>query len=308
MKIGFAVLSHDKPDQLLRLVSTLTRMFDGPPIVCHHDFSQSALLEKSFPPNVSFVQPSIKTKWGHISLPLAAVRAFRLLQETMKPDWYVLLSGADYPCRSAADILSELSDSTFDAYLDHREVTTGVVPEGYLGVEAGYTRASWIPMGYERYVSAYWWRPLLIGKMLKSGRFPFRRKHYAIRNEQINRWYQSKRTWRVYGGDFWFQANAKTIACLLNPSLMEPYIQHFKGRLIPDEALFHSILCNQPQLRISKDNKRFEDWEGLDAHPQWIEERHMPAMIQSRAHFARKFRSDEVMQNLLDRSILGLVP
>ena len=307
LKISFAILSYDQPDQLLRLVSALTTMFEKPPIVCHHNFSQNPLDEKIFPPNVSFVKPWINTKWGHITTPLAALRAFRLLKETAQPDWYVLLSGTDYPCRSASDILSELSASPFDAYLDHRDVTTGYIPDGYVGAPAGFRCADWIPLAYERYAQAYWWRPLLIGKMLKGGLFPFRRKHYTIRNTHINRWYQAKRPWRIYGGGFWFQANAKAIAFLLDPNLTKPFIEHFDGRIIPEESLFHSILCNQSQLKISNDSKRFEDWdESTGAHPRWIEERHFPAIIQSGAHFARKFRADQIAQDLLDQSILGL--
>ena len=303
LKIGFAILSYDKPNQLLRLVSALTAMFKSPPIVCHHNFRQCSLDEAAFPSNVSFAKPFINTKWGHITTPQAALLAFQLLREKAKPDWYVLLSGTDYPCRSAADILAELSASPYDAYLDHREVTTGEIPEGYVGSSVGFGRAGWISMGYDRYVQAYWCRPLLIGKMLKAGLFPFRRKHYAIKNARINQWYQSKRSWKVYGGAFWFEANAKAIDCLLDTSLTASFFKHYKGRFIPEESLFHSILCNQPQLKIANDSKRFEDWDGsIDPHPQWIEERHFPAILRSGAHFARKFHSDGVVQDLVDRS------
>ncbi len=51
LKIGFAILSHTEPEQLLRLVRTLNSMFGDPPIVCHHDFSQCSLHEALFPTN-----------------------------------------------------------------------------------------------------------------------------------------------------------------------------------------------------------------------------------------------------------------
>jgi hypothetical protein len=38
--IGFIILSHDKPAQLLRLVRRLMKLYGDPPIVCHHDFSK----------------------------------------------------------------------------------------------------------------------------------------------------------------------------------------------------------------------------------------------------------------------------
>ena len=41
--IGFVIVSYDKPAQLLRLVRRLMKLYNNPPIVCHHDFSQCSL-------------------------------------------------------------------------------------------------------------------------------------------------------------------------------------------------------------------------------------------------------------------------
>ena len=111
VKIGFAILSYTEPEQLLRLVKTLNTMFGDPPIVCHHDFSQCSLDEAVFPPNVRFVHPHIGTRWGDIAVPLAALRAFGLLRKYDQPDWFVLLSGSDYPVRPYDKIVTNLSNA-----------------------------------------------------------------------------------------------------------------------------------------------------------------------------------------------------
>ena len=67
---------------------------------------------------------------GHISVPLALLKAFRLLRERDQPDWYVPLSGSDYPVRPADEIEAELSGTKFDAYLDYREILYSEVPPG----------------------------------------------------------------------------------------------------------------------------------------------------------------------------------
>ena len=64
VKIGFAILSYNEPEQLLRLVKTLNAMFGDPPIVCHHDFSKCSLDEALFPSNVRFVHPHMVTDTG----------------------------------------------------------------------------------------------------------------------------------------------------------------------------------------------------------------------------------------------------
>jgi len=118
VKIGFAILSYNEPEQLLRLVKTLNAMFGDPPIVCHHDFSKCSLDETPFPSNVRFVHPHVVTERGLISVPLALLKAFRLLREHDQPDWYVPLSGCDYPVRPADEIIAQFSKTEFHAYCD----------------------------------------------------------------------------------------------------------------------------------------------------------------------------------------------
>src|SRR5579872_2765265 len=97
--IGFVILSHNLPDLVLRLVGTLNAMFGDPPIVCHHDSSASFIDESRFPRNVRFVHPHVVTRWGDISVSIAAMRAFEMLRTHAHPKWFVLLSASDYPVR-----------------------------------------------------------------------------------------------------------------------------------------------------------------------------------------------------------------
>ena len=70
---------------------------------------------------------------------------------------------------------------------------------------------------------------------------------------------------------------------------MEKLIQYFQAREAPDEALFHTVLCNQPDLKISKDTRRFADWSIVNPHPKWLDESDVPKILASGALFARKF-------------------
>jgi hypothetical protein len=108
--IGIVLITHQKPDQIIRLVTRLNSMFGEPAIVCHHDFSKCALPLSAFPGNVSFVRPHLPTRWGDFSLVEATVRALQQMYlAPAAPDWVVLLSGADYPIKPAAKILHDLS-------------------------------------------------------------------------------------------------------------------------------------------------------------------------------------------------------
>ena len=68
--------------------------------------------------------------------------------------------------------------------------------------------------------------------------------------ERMTRWFQFNRPSRIFGGDFWFQANQKAIDRLLEPA-MQKLVRYYRGRHVPDESIFHTLLCNQADLRIS---------------------------------------------------------
>src|ERR1035441_4208848 len=121
--VGFLIMSYDKPAQLLRLVRRLMKLYNNPPIVCHHDFSKCSLVGFDFPSEVTFVRPHIEPKWGGISLCHAFLAALRAMyQRADCPGWFVFLSGTDYPVRPAQAILEHLALGGFDAYIDHRLV------------------------------------------------------------------------------------------------------------------------------------------------------------------------------------------
>lgn len=306
VKIGFAILSYNEPEQLLRLVKSLNAMFGAPPIVCHHNFSMCSLHEALFPPNVRFVHPHIVTRWGHITVTLAALRAFDLLRTYDQLDWFVLLSGSDYPVRPADEIVADLSNTNYDAFLDNREILYRAVPPGQIAQDGGFGRPSWISVAYDRYCT---WRlfswPLPSKKLLFSGTLAFRKKHVLIRNPYMTRWFFNRPS-RIYGGAFWFEANHKAIDRLMNDHSMGTLVRYYRKRDIPEESLFHTVLCNQPDLLICKDHKRYEDFRCGGSHPKWLEVSDVPSILASGAHFARKFRPDGVVQEFIDQTVLGI--
>jgi hypothetical protein len=121
--VGFVVLAHNKPHQTVRLFATLNRMFNHPPIVCHHDFSKSDLPVENLAENIQVVHPHLQTGWGRFSAVEAMLRALNLMYESRtSPDWFILLSGADYPIKPASQIVRDLALSPFDVHIRHVQV------------------------------------------------------------------------------------------------------------------------------------------------------------------------------------------
>lgn len=165
--LGFIILSHDKPRQLRRLIDRLGSMFDAPPIVCHHDFSQCDL-PGQWPENVSFVRPHVPTKWGTISGVEAVLRAMaQMSQSAANPDWLVLLSGTDYPIAPASQVLADLRASEFDAHI-HSEP-----------VREGELHSRWQQVAFHRYGMRSFCLPWpKRGAQRKSRWVRLRRKHW----------------------------------------------------------------------------------------------------------------------------------
>lgn len=287
--IGFVLLTHENPEQVLFLCQQLTWHFDGAPIVVHHDFSKCSLNTSLFSSNVSFVEDWVHTRWGGWGVVGGQLKAMRQMYERHDPDWFVVLSGADFPVKPAAYTLNDLYSGSFDAYLYHRPIERCMLPlppEGF-GAE-NFAHPAWERLAFERYVA------IGFGFYKLATRLKWKTKAVYLRQQAfIERFTPFDGTIRCYAGDFWLTGNRSTAEALLEESaLNRKLVSHFQSRPNPDEGFVHTVLGNCKGLRISEDNKRFTDWEGQINHPRTLTQADFPRLLNSSAHFARKFAFD----------------
>lgn len=238
---------------------------------------------------------------GHITTPLAALKAFSLLRDEHDPDWYFLLSGSDYPARPAQEVLTELSSARHDVFLDYREIAYGVVPPHQTATDGGFSRKGWTHLAYDRHCAHYLWWPRISKERLLSGRIPFRREYVFIRNPRVLRWLQRYRPPQIFAGRFWFHGNHKAISRLLD-NATQSMLRYYRRRIISEESLFHTILCGS-DLQICTDSKRYEDWTTSGDHPKWLTVSDVPKIMASGAFFARKLRADGVVQRSINEAL-----
>ncbi|WP_242186922.1 beta-1,6-N-acetylglucosaminyltransferase [Sphingomonas sp. CARO-RG-8B-R24-01] len=288
VSIGFVILSHGDAALLRRLVDRLNILYEMPPIACHHDFSQAPLDTRAIPGNVRFVEPAIATGWGKLSVVTAGLAALRLLVETADPDWFVLLSATDYPVRAADLVRAELASSPYDAYIDAQCVrgqpggaaTFACEPNPKL---SHFSLPSNVALKWQFYVGAQLWVPM-----------PKNRPRWRIGRVTLPLPFAGPNPFgaglSAYYGDHWFTANRRAMAVLLEDSKpAEQLRQHLVRRAQADECYYQTILGNTAGLNICRDNKRYAEWNGGGAHPVAVEVAHVPAILASGAHFARKF-------------------
>jgi hypothetical protein len=306
MKPAFLVLSHTHPQQLYRLVSRLVDMYNAP-VAIHHDFDKSSIDVSRFARlPVRFVRPHVVTNWGGLPVVDAVLRGLELLQGWQDPDWFTLLSGSDYPIRRAEAVLDELSASSFDGYLDHRQIRYELISSwspGTSGPPYGFQRSTYPAKAYDRYISLQW-----SGVPWVDRRLRFTRRRITVRYPAIARLRSPFRSGiECYAGEFWLTGNRRVLAALLARGALYARLRaHYASRPNVDESLIHTILCNSP-LRISMDHRRYIDWHQPSKHPKTLDMSDFESMIRSRRWFARKFLPDDQVLDALDRH-LGLPP
>jgi hypothetical protein len=276
-RLGFVLLTHTKPRQSLRLVGRLRVLFGDPVIVCHHDFSKCDLDAQDFPPCVRFVRPHHVTTWGNFSLVEAVIGALRLMYGLPEPpEWFTLLSGADYPAAKATVVLRDLDQGGVDAFV-HHEV-----------IDPRHARREWHGTCQQRYLRKRLTMPC-----------PTRRGILARRtvtfSPRLSRYFLPfTPDFQCFAGSQWFTANHRCAERILrwHGDGLRGLRAHYQAAPIPDESYFQCMLCNDPTLRIRNDNKRYTEWVPGAAHPRTLGAQDLPKIIASGCHFARKFDPD----------------
>ena len=274
--LGFVLLTHARPHQTLRLVRRLNAMYGEPPVVIHHDFGKSDPDAARFPGNVRFVRPHVPTEWGRFSLVEATLAGIRLLfSGPDAPEWFTLLSGADYPCAPAPAVLADLEKSGADAFLQHHPVEPA---DPFCQKEPARLRRYLHHEFNVYYINRrlrFSWRPVRLPRWLSRPFLPFSSR------------------FRCYAGWQWFSANREAVRAVLDFHDTRPALaRHYRKVWCADESYFHCILCNDPSLHIVNDNKRYTEWRDGDPHPRTLSLADVAKALASGCHFARKFDAD----------------
>lgn len=285
--IGFILLTHTKPEQIRRLIRRLNIVFEQPRIVCHNDFDRCGLPLEEFPGNVSFVQPHFQTGWGVFPVVEAVVRAIQVMYAAPEnPDWFVLLSGSDYPIKPAAKIRHELAASRYDAYINYKLIDTNV--ENEWGLQFEHEWKEWQRECYKRYFTKRWCYPS-VTRRLRPTRRMLSLKHPIV-------------TWpflpfttqfRCYAGETWFTANRLAAQYIVRFHSSRPALAyHYRTAPVPEESYFQCILANEPGLTLKDNDYRYTDWSRGGPHPKTLGIEDLPQLRTSTDHFARKFDID----------------
>lgn len=298
--VGFVLVTHNQPEQIALLCRKLSSLFDNPPIVIHHDYSQCHLDPALLPGQVRIVEKWIPTSWGKLSIVQAFLAALELLQRSAAPEWTISLSAADYPIKSAEAILGDLRSTSADGFMDFREISKGSQePADARSPAANYKRPEWKASAYERYVS------LSVVPYSVRKYIGYKDRCIYVSGDIVTRLLTPfPRGYRPFGGDTWITINRRAAKALLADSdAKRALMKHYQRRAIPDESYYHTALLNYPELAFENNNRRFSIWPEGAAHPKLLDVADIPAMVHSDAHFARKCPCDPLFYAAVDAQV-----
>lgn len=211
--------------------------------------------------------------WAGYNHLLAMIRLLERGVESGDADVFHLISGQDFPIKSAEDIVRY-----FEEHRDTQFMENFAMPA-----------AHWTEGGMHRV--QHWYFYDLFNNKKRVG-------HFANRIVQkIQRIFRMKRRWSgflpsLHGGGTWWSITRPCAEYIVkytrsNTALLE----RLKYTLCPEEIYFQTVLMNSPFAnQVVNDHKRYIDWESRNGNnPANLDMSDFEKLMSSDKLFARKF-------------------
>lgn len=302
--VTYLILSHQLPDQVVRLAGALRSGSPHAPILIHHD-------PRSAPPGprrlqrlggVELVAPARAVQWGWTSQLDALLACLRHALERVEFDWLAILSGQDYPARPLEAVERELAGSAYDGYVQGDTVSPPALASRTLDEFTAryfYAHRPVRRLGrrLRRILEAS--RPLVTVRDMPWG---------TVVGRRVRAPYGPSRPCRR--GQDWLTLSRRCVELLDASARTDGALrEHYRRVLHPTESFAHTVLHAEQGLRLSPASRRYSAWQPGSPHPAVLGMQDLPAILASGADFARKLdaRVDAAVFDALDRAA-GVAP
>jgi len=287
MKFAYLILAHNTPKIVHRLINSIDS--DGCIFFLHIDKKSDLaafFINKS---NIVFIKERLEIGWGDFSV-LSAI--ISLLHEAFtypeKFDYFILLSGSDYPIRSAHYI-----ENYFEQNQGKEFINCVQMPNIGAGKPLSRLTDFKITNNDSPIVKK------VIYSLLRYGLIP--KRNYTKGLGGLI----------PYGGSTWWALSREACSYVLFFTNSHPSFYNFFRRThMSDEMYFQTILANSPYKTAICHNLTYTDWSAGGPHPAIIQKEHLIFFTQKEklivedhygkgeVLFARKFSEENI--GLLD--------
>ncbi len=282
MNLAYLILAHNQPDHLRRLITSLREEWTQVYVHIDTKASMRTFAGLQSEPQTRFIEDRVDACWGGYSLVQATLNLMgAALRNDPAPDWFILLSGADYPIRSNRELYHFFQQSRSE----HIGMMRMPSPDGR--------------------------KPLSRLERLHFEGARGRPKAKRVLLTQTNRLLENlyKRNYRPaldgmtpYAGSQWWVLSRDAILYILDfVATQRRFVDFYKRSLIPDEMFFQTILGNSPFKERVARNLTYADWSGgFSRNPRALTDEHIDQFADPEFHlddvegkgpcfFARKF-------------------
>ena len=211
-----------------------------------------------------------------------------------------------YPITSANRILADLRKASADGFLDYREVSKGSIqPPDARSVASAFQRPEYMDLAHQRYLSFSIIPRVLLRRMGPRTKLLIGNRTRYLSGDLFTRFFTPFSTsFRCFAGDWWHTINRRAAAVLMDETPeSERLRRYYNHRPLPEESYYQTLLLNRPELHIVNDNHRFSIWRDGHAHPELLGYDDISTMVNSPAHFARKFTFDPALYSAVDAAV-----
>ncbi len=261
MKIAYLILVHANPRHLVRLVDRLA--FGENRCFVHIDAKADARLFESLRTRpIDILSTRIAVHWGEFSIVEATLALISAaMSHPAHFDYFILLSGADYPVQS--------SNTIQDFFARH----------------AGTDFIDMIKMPSQEYG-----KPIsrLTGYHHRTG---------EARTTQETRDYRPVFGEFVpYAGGAWWSLTRQSCEAILRFQETYPHIVEFyKNTHFPDEGFFQTIIANTVTATPARRSLSYADWRQKLASPAMISEQHLRFLAQQKVRVKDEYGEGEIL-------------
>ena len=298
MRIAYLLLVHNTPNHLQRLLSALKYKNDD--FYIHVDRKSSCSFENEVGERIYFTRERIPVYWGEFSQVEAILILIRQALNTgNKYDYFILLSGSDYPIRSPGYIHNYLQKNYGDEFINVTEM-----PNDELGKPL--TRITEYRVGSDKPLRRYIYEKIVGCKRLFGAGY-FRRDFSKIFGDIV-----------PYSGSTWWALTGEACKYVVDFTFSHKIcFEFFRNTLCPDEMFFQTVLGNSEFGKRVTHNVTYADWDRFGPpFPAVLNDWHLQQFMGQRPYyavdsygagellFARKFADDSAeLVSRIDRDL-----
>ncbi|MEC4813033.1 MAG: beta-1,6-N-acetylglucosaminyltransferase [Scytonema sp. PMC 1069.18] len=308
MRVCYLIQSHKNPEQIYRLVRTIKTSCPDSFIVLSHDFSGSDL-DVARLKDLSGIEviPGVGGR-GDFSIVQGYLDAIGwLLRQNISFDWLINLSGQDYPTQPLSQIKKFLAETHYDGFLEYFKVFSD---ESHWTLREGYTRYLY---QYRKLKSLSqlpeWLKELSTPVKIINYIQPYFRLNLAYGMVGVRSTAPFDENFICYGGSFFGTLSRKCVEYLYDFYQCHPsVVSYYRGVSVSDESFIQTVLVNSRLFNLCDDNKFYFDFSGTrNGRPRLLTTNDYVSIVQSHAHFARKFdvSKDSKILDLFDGKIFA---